>query len=74
MLAEFKAMNRSSKKKEQKLIRINGIEDILSDEELNTTDPTVVLFEGPMQRYHPGFSKHFFPKWCQITKSHFLYF
>jgi len=74
-LEEFKTQNRSSKKKSiPQPSQSKTIDELIPIEKMQTIGSNDVLYEGSIQRYHPGFSVHFFTKWCQITKSYFLYY
>lgn len=33
----------------------------------------LVIYEGPMQKYHPQFDKTFIESFCTLTPTHFIY-
>jgi len=41
---------------------------------LDAADENTIIFEGILWRYMPGFAQHFYPKYCIVTKSAFVYF
>jgi len=43
----------------------NGYLIMLADE---------VIFESELMKYKPGIRHQYMSRWCQVTKSHFLYF
>ena len=50
------------------------ITDFVNSSLLESDNENVVLFEGELYRYHPGFTVHYYKKFCQITKKEFRYF
>lgn len=37
-------------------------------------DDNEIIFEGELMKYKPGMNHMYMSRWCQVTKSHFLYF
>ena len=33
-----------------------------------------IIYEGDLMKYKPGIKHQYMSRWCQVTKSHFLYF
>lgn len=33
-----------------------------------------IIFEGELMKYKPGIKHQYMSRWCQVTKTHFLYF
>ena len=50
------------------------IENILTKKQLTSTSTNEILFETDLDKYQAGVSVHFATRWCQITRSKFMYF
>jgi len=37
-------------------------------------DDIEIIYEGELFKYKPGLKNQYMSRWCQITKSHFLYY
>jgi hypothetical protein len=37
-------------------------------------DDNEIIFEGELMKYKPGMRHQYMSRWCQVTKTHFLYF
>lgn len=37
-------------------------------------DDDEIIFEGELMKYKPGMKHQYMSRWCQVTKTHFLYF
>ena len=33
-----------------------------------------IIFEGELMKYKPGLNHMYMSRWCQVTKTHFLYY
>jgi len=40
----------------------------------DTLEDNEVIFEGELMKYKPGINHQYMSRWCQVTKSHFIYF
>eukprot|EP01022_Parablepharisma_sp_SALTPOND_P022060 TRINITY_DN4426_c7_g1_i1.p1 TRINITY_DN4426_c7_g1~~TRINITY_DN4426_c7_g1_i1.p1 ORF type:complete len:620 (+),score=74.16 TRINITY_DN4426_c7_g1_i1:16313-18172(+) len=50
------------------------IVDILTQEQIRSELQNMVLLEGELNKYKPGISIQYIPRWCQVTRSQFMYF
>ncbi len=50
------------------------IADILTQEQIRSQLQNAVLFEGELFKYKPGMSISYMSRWCQVTRSQFMYF
>jgi hypothetical protein len=37
-------------------------------------DDNEIIFEGELMKYKPGLNHMYMSRWCQVTKTHFLYY
>jgi hypothetical protein len=37
-------------------------------------DDIEIIYEGELFKYKPGIKNQYMPRWCQVTKTHFLYY
>ena len=54
--------------------RIMKIEDILRTSLIESQASDTIIFESELMKYKPGLSINFISRWCQVTKSQFMYF
>lgn len=66
--------NKLPRKFKIKNLQLEKVEDFMSEELLATNDPNAVYMEGFLWKYQPGFSQHFYQKYCVITPQGFQYF